>query len=111
VVAAGKVRESHLVDRIAICRRWAAEAEHDVRLNCWEKTDPDGTRLSDHPTVAIDLNSTTPAKSQQPSADAAGSPSPWAGTTIGYGYQPWRAGVIALALVLVGRLVLWGLRR
>jgi hypothetical protein len=33
----------------------------------------------------------------------------WAGTTIGYGYQPWRAGVIALALVLVGWLVIWGL--
>jgi hypothetical protein len=33
----------------------------------------------------------------------------WAGTTIGYGYQPWRAGVIALVLVLVGWLVIWGL--
>jgi endonuclease/exonuclease/phosphatase family metal-dependent hydrolase len=74
VVATGKLRESHLVDHIAICRRWAAE--HEVRLNCWEKTDPDGTHLSDHPTVAIDLIPTTPTNSEQLSADPSGSPSP-----------------------------------
>ncbi len=53
VVATGKLDEAHLVDHIAISRRWADEA--DVHLHCWERTDTDGTRLSDHPTVAIDL--------------------------------------------------------
>jgi hypothetical protein len=70
VVATGQLRESHLVDHIVICRRWADQFE--VRLNCWEKTDPDGTRLSDHPTVRIDLVPTTAAKSDQSSADPAG---------------------------------------
>jgi hypothetical protein len=74
VVAAGKLRESHLVDHIAISHSWADE--HEVRLHCWEKTDPDGTRLSDHPTVAIDLDPITPAESDRSLADSAGSPSP-----------------------------------
>jgi endonuclease/exonuclease/phosphatase family metal-dependent hydrolase len=74
VVATGKLRESHLVDHIAICRQWADE--YEVRLNCWEKADEDGTHLSDHPTVAIDLVPSTPAMSEQTSADPGGFPSP-----------------------------------
>lgn len=54
VVAAGELRADHLVDHIAICRRWSERA--DVQLQCWERTDTDDTRLSDHPTVAIDVD-------------------------------------------------------
>jgi hypothetical protein len=53
VVASGKLRRSHLVDHIAISASWAERAE--VALRCWETTDADGVRLSDHPTVAIDV--------------------------------------------------------
>jgi endonuclease/exonuclease/phosphatase family metal-dependent hydrolase len=53
VVATGKLQRSHLVDHIAISRDWAECSE--VTLQCWETTDADGIRLSDHPTVAIDL--------------------------------------------------------
>jgi endonuclease/exonuclease/phosphatase family metal-dependent hydrolase len=74
VVAAGKLHESHLVDHIAICHRWADEFE--VRLNCWERVDADGTRLSDHPTVAIDLTPSSPTKGDEFSADPGGSPPP-----------------------------------
>lgn len=60
VVATGKLRESHLIDHIALCTRW--NISPDIRLTCWEQTDPDGTHLSDHPTVAIDLHPTPPLK-------------------------------------------------
>jgi hypothetical protein len=53
VVATGKLRRSHLVDHIAISTTWAEDAE--VTLHCWEATDADDVRLSDHPTVAIDV--------------------------------------------------------
>ena len=53
VLAAGKLRCHHLVDHIAVCSRWAAAAE--VVVHCWEAQDDDGVRLSDHPTVAIDI--------------------------------------------------------
>jgi endonuclease/exonuclease/phosphatase family metal-dependent hydrolase len=56
VVSEGLLRDTHLVDHIAVCRDW--RRQHDVDLACWERTDDDGTRLSDHPTVAVDL---TPA--------------------------------------------------
>ena len=52
VVAAGKLSASHLVDHIAVSRVWAST--FDAHLACWEKTDQDGVRLSDHPTVAVD---------------------------------------------------------
>lgn len=68
VVATGKLRAAHLVDHIAICRRWTNEA--DVRLSCWEQTDQDGTHLSDHPTVAIDLHPTRPSASRPSSTGA-----------------------------------------
>jgi endonuclease/exonuclease/phosphatase family metal-dependent hydrolase len=53
VVAEGLLRETHLVDHVAISRDWVEQ--HDVRMSCWERTDTDGVRLSDHPTVAVDL--------------------------------------------------------
>lgn len=53
VVAAEKLRDSHLVDHIAASRSWVSG--FDVQVSCWEKTDHDGVRLSDHPTVAIDM--------------------------------------------------------
>ena len=53
VVATGKLRAHHLVDHIAICSRWAVRS--DLALHCWEHIDIDGTRLSDHPTVALDV--------------------------------------------------------
>ena len=59
VVATGKLRDTHLVDHISICRDWAHHL--DVDLHCYEHTDTDGTHLSDHPTVAIDLRPARPA--------------------------------------------------
>lgn len=53
VVATGKLQAHHLVDHIAICSRWAVRS--DLALHCWEHIDIDGTRLSDHPTVALDV--------------------------------------------------------
>jgi endonuclease/exonuclease/phosphatase family metal-dependent hydrolase len=53
VVAAGLLRETHLVDHIAICRDWSSRLTSE--LSCWERIDDDGVRLSDHPTVAVDL--------------------------------------------------------
>lgn len=54
VVTTGKLHDAHLVDHISVCRRWASET--DITLHCWERTDSDGVQLSDHPTVAIDLD-------------------------------------------------------
>lgn len=53
VVASGKLADSHLVDHIAASRGWASQVSWV--LSCREKTDPDGVRLSDHPTVVADL--------------------------------------------------------
>jgi endonuclease/exonuclease/phosphatase family metal-dependent hydrolase len=53
VVAAGKLRRNHLVDHVAISDDWHRTL--DVEVSCWEPTDAEGTKLSDHPTVAIDL--------------------------------------------------------
>jgi len=53
VVADGLLRGTHLVDHVAVSRDWAAQRE--ARVRCWERTDTDGVRLSDHPTVAVDL--------------------------------------------------------
>ena len=58
VVATGKLREHHLVDHIAVCSRWASDAH--ARVTCWERADHDGTRLSDHPTVAVDIGTDAP---------------------------------------------------
>lgn len=75
VVANGKLRGSHLVDHIAICHRWASG--YGLSVNCWEKTDQDGTILSDHPTVAIDLVPTASAQDGPSGAtDHAGSTEP-----------------------------------
>jgi endonuclease/exonuclease/phosphatase family metal-dependent hydrolase len=54
VVAAGKLRRNHLVDHIAISEDW--HRTFRIEVSCWEPTDVDGTKLSDHPTVAIDLS-------------------------------------------------------
>jgi hypothetical protein len=53
VVAAGLLRSQHLVDHICITN--SAVANFSVR--CWEATNEAGVRLSDHPTVAIDVRS------------------------------------------------------
>lgn len=54
VVAAGMLRSHHLGDHICVSTSLA----DDVAVRCWETVDDDGVRLSDHPTVAIDLRST-----------------------------------------------------
>jgi hypothetical protein len=51
VVAAGLLRSHHLVDHICITSSLAA----DVDVHCWETIDEADVRLSDHPTVAIDI--------------------------------------------------------
>lgn len=53
VVQAGKLTFNHLVDHIAVSRGHLDQ--HTANLSCWEPTDDDGTRLSDHPTVVVDL--------------------------------------------------------
>lgn len=53
VVATGRLQADHLVDHIVICSRLAARS--GVALHCWERRDDDGTHLSDHPTVAVDV--------------------------------------------------------
>jgi endonuclease/exonuclease/phosphatase family metal-dependent hydrolase len=50
-VAAGHLEAHHLVDHICV----TPDVASDARLRCWEPTDEDGRRLSDHPTVAVDL--------------------------------------------------------
>lgn len=66
VVAAGKLVQSHVVDHIAISNGWVDQFA--VGVCCWEKADDDGTRLSDHPAVAIDL---TPRRVLVGEADSA----------------------------------------
>lgn len=51
VVATGLLRSHHLVDHICVSRSLVA----DVEVHCWETIDDDAIRLSDHPTVAIDV--------------------------------------------------------
>ena len=51
VVAAGLLRSHHLVDHICVTNSLTA----DLDVHCWETIDEAGVRLSDHPTVAIDL--------------------------------------------------------
>ncbi len=53
VVAAGKLRQHHLIDHICLNDEWLSRFSVSVR--CWEPTASDGTRLSDHPGVAIDI--------------------------------------------------------
>jgi hypothetical protein len=56
VVAAGLLHTHHLVDHICVPRSLAEAAA----VTCWEITNEEGVRLSDHPTVAIDIR-TPPA--------------------------------------------------
>ena len=51
VVATGLLHNRHLIDHICVPHHLAEVAE----VSCWEPTDNDGVRLSDHPTVAIDV--------------------------------------------------------
>jgi hypothetical protein len=51
VVAAGLLDSHHLVDHICVPK---SHAEPTV-VSCWETTDNAGVRLSDHPTVAVDM--------------------------------------------------------
>lgn len=53
-VEAGWLKDHHLVDHICVSRD--LEAVSSVR--CWEHRDETGQRLSDHPTVAADLQLT-----------------------------------------------------
>ena len=53
VVATGRLDDQHLVDHVAVSRDLLTSTE--VTMTCWPRTDADGVRLSDHPTVAIDL--------------------------------------------------------
>ncbi len=50
-VAAGWLERSHLVDHICV----SAELADGRAVRCWEAIDAAGQRLSDHPTIAIDL--------------------------------------------------------
>lgn len=56
VVAAGLLDTQHLVDHICVPASLAQRA----RVSCWEITDETGVRLSDHPTVVIDLADADP---------------------------------------------------
>lgn len=47
----GLVAAGHLVQHICLSGELAPSAE----VSCWERFDEAGTRLSDHPTVAVDL--------------------------------------------------------
>ncbi len=51
VVTTGHLQCHHLVDHVCVSR-WL---EVDAELRCWEQVDDRGIRLSDHPTVAVDL--------------------------------------------------------
>lgn len=50
-VASGLLRTDHLVDHICV----SAELTERVTVRCWDRIDDTGQRLSDHPTVAIDV--------------------------------------------------------
>lgn len=54
MVVAGLLDNHHLVDHICVPVPLATTAA----VTCWEITDAAGVRLSDHPTVAIDLDTT-----------------------------------------------------
>ena len=52
VVASGLLESQHLIDHICASTSLAQNAT----MSCWEATDRDDVRLSDHPTVAVDLS-------------------------------------------------------
>jgi endonuclease/exonuclease/phosphatase family metal-dependent hydrolase len=51
VVEAGLLESDHLVDHICVTNDLATNAV----VRCWERIDSSGQRLSDHPTVAVDI--------------------------------------------------------
>ena len=51
VVATGLLKSDHLVDHICI----SSGLTISTPILCWERIDESGQRLSDHPTVAIDI--------------------------------------------------------
>lgn len=51
VVANGLLRSDHLVDHICVSNGLTVQSP----IKCWERIDESGQRLSDHPTVAIDI--------------------------------------------------------
>jgi hypothetical protein len=53
VVRSGRLADQHLVDHIAVSETLLTSME--ATMSCWARTDTDGVRLSDHPTVAVDL--------------------------------------------------------
>lgn len=50
-VSAGWLQDGHLIDHICVSTELAASAV----VHCWAPIDAEGQRLSDHPTVAVDL--------------------------------------------------------
>ena len=53
IVATGRLTSNHLVDHICAT---ADLADRSGRVECWEPTNEDGVRMSDHPGVAIRLS-------------------------------------------------------
>jgi endonuclease/exonuclease/phosphatase family metal-dependent hydrolase len=51
VVAAGLLENRHLVDHICVEKSLAGAAS----VRCWDTVDDSGVRLSEHPTVAVDI--------------------------------------------------------
>jgi len=51
-VKAGKLRDRHTVDHLCMDETLAARV---VGVGAWERTGPDGLRLSDHSGVFVDL--------------------------------------------------------
>ena len=51
-VAEGRLANSHLIDHICISWNWA----HLSTIELFERTDAQGRRLSDHPTVAVEID-------------------------------------------------------
>jgi endonuclease/exonuclease/phosphatase family metal-dependent hydrolase len=51
VVSAGLLEAHHLIDHICV----TPDLAKDATVHCWEARDDAGQRLSDHPTVAVDL--------------------------------------------------------
>jgi hypothetical protein len=50
--AAGLLERQHLVDHICV----ADTLSRGATVHCWEAIDEAGNRLSDHPTIAVDIS-------------------------------------------------------
>ncbi len=52
-VKSGRLKKHHLIDHICLSENW--ERKYRSEMTCWEPTDEQGTRMSDHPGVALTL--------------------------------------------------------